>query len=174
MTAALAAVVAMRSPQVRVNAVVRRLDKMVQSLSIQSDDPNRLAKSILHKYVELGCRVSLEGNLDSFDLSSFEGLTDQETHEIHRHTIRPKLDFLVFDINPDSLSALLEVLEDPFAFEPDKIIHFQIERAGSLLFGAYDNFDDECVFAFPPISEEDLQNFKKEKIIKSYNQVTGS
>lgn len=147
---------------------------MVQYFSIQPDDPSRLAEAILHKYIELGCRVSLEGNLSSFDLSSFDRLTDQETHEIHRHTIRPRLDFLVFDINPDSLSALLEVLEDPLAFEPDKIIHFQIEHAGSLLFGAYDNFDDECVFAFPPISEEDLQIFKNEKIIKSYNQLTGS
>ena len=76
-------------------------------------------------------------------------------------------DFVSFDVSD-------EVLEDPLAFEPDKIIHFQIEHAGSLLFGAYDNFDDECVFAFPPISEEDLQIFKNEKIIKSYNQLTGS
>jgi hypothetical protein len=48
-------------------------------------------------------------------------------------------------------------------------VHIQVERAGNLVLGAYDNFHRNCVVASEPTSESFLAELKAWGVIGSYN-----
>ncbi len=84
--------------------------------------------------------ISFEGNLPKCGPSS------AETDSLKRGTVYPRLDFIVFPLEPESFTAILMKVF-PEGSDPDDIIHIQIEKDGRLAFGAYDNFHPECTVA---------------------------
>ena len=50
------------------------------------------------------------------------------------------------------------------------IIHIQIEKAGELQFGSYDNFHHECIVGFPPgVTPELLNLLQSSGAIRSWS-----
>ncbi len=50
----------------------------------------------------------------------------------------------------------------------DHIIHVQIETAGELAFGAYDNFHDKCTFCSHAVPAEVLQSLLASGVISAF------
>jgi len=48
---------------------------------------------------------------------------------------------------------------------PQRIIHIQIEKDGVLQFGAYDNFDPECLFFGAALDQEFVDSLVSEGIL---------
>lgn len=114
-------------------------------------------------------RVSLEGDLGQFDLLACSGASSDETHEIHRHTKSPKLDFVVLPVTVDQLVTLKHRLGGAGVFGVGgRLVHVQVEFQGKLVFGGYDNFHKECVVAYPPLGVTFLEQLKVKGILRSY------
>jgi hypothetical protein len=51
------------------------------------------------------------------------------------------------------------------------IIRVQIERNGKMAFAAYDNFDRECVVAYPAASSASLDELTMTGVLRNYIRV---
>jgi hypothetical protein len=87
--------------------------------------------------------ISFEGDLQGLALKSVQGASEHETSALKRNTIWPKEDFVVLPLEPAKGKAILLALGGNV---PRAVIHIQIEKANTLAFGAYDNFDPNCIF----------------------------
>ncbi|HET7872797.1 MAG TPA: hypothetical protein VFL42_09825 [Terriglobales bacterium] len=92
--------------------------------------------------------MSFEGDLKAFSILKFPASGYTETTVLKRHTIWPKQDFVVVPLEASSGPAILNAIGGRV---PRRIMHFQIEKAGVLEFGAYDSFDPECLFFGPAL-----------------------
>jgi hypothetical protein len=95
------------------------------------------------KELARNAHMSFEGSLGRLRLASIPGASEEETLALKRNTIRPKQDFIVVPLEPSSEKTILSAIGGTL---PRSIIHIQIEKAGILEFGAYDNFYPECIF----------------------------
>jgi hypothetical protein len=50
-------------------------------------------------------------------------------------------------------------------------MHLQIERNGKMAFAAYDNFDRECVVAYPAVSSASLDELTMTGVLRNYIRV---
>jgi len=53
---------------------------------------------------------------------------------------------------------------------PGAIIHIQIEKDGQLQFGAYDNFDPECIYFGSEVKENVIQSLISQNIMRPYSE----
>jgi hypothetical protein len=51
------------------------------------------------------------------------------------------------------------------------VTHVQIERHGSLVFAAYDNFHPDCVWVVGRINEQILEDLREAGILSAYKHV---
>jgi hypothetical protein len=86
--------------------------------------------------------ISFEGNFDGLRLLGIPGAVEEETATLKRNTSWPKQDFAVVPLEAGSSETILAAIGGAL---PRKIIHVQIEKAGLLLFGAYDQFQPGCI-----------------------------
>jgi hypothetical protein len=107
--------------------------------------------------------LSVEGDLHGFDLDRIPGVSDKETAILKRNTIGPRQDFRVIPLESSMGHKLLSAISGAV---PKRIIHIQIERDGVLQFGAYDNFDPECLFFGPALNQEFLDSLVRQEILK--------
>lgn len=133
-------------------------------------DAQKFIAHLLERFRGNDCRASFEGQLQELSLSTMNLASSLETEQIHRHTIWPKQDFCIVPVTQDSVSKLIEIVENPIAFLPDCIVHFQIEIGGQLLFGSYDNLDKSCFFAYPPITSKDLESMVQLGLLNGYSE----
>lgn len=118
--------------------------------------------------VDQDCRASFEGDLSKVHLGNIEWAKSDETLQVHRHTIWPKQDFLVVPVTQESLPQIINVIDSETAFSSDCIDHFQIELEEQIVFGSYDNLDQSCFIAYPPMLREDLDKMVESGLIASY------
>ena len=98
------------------------------------------------------------------------GGTFEETTVLKRNTRSPKLDFVVLPVSDALLKRLKEQLSKSGVFSiGGSLVHVQIEHQGKLIFGAYDNFDPDCVVADSPFNEVFLSSLQKQGIIHGYD-----
>jgi hypothetical protein len=105
-------------------------------------DKARLLTAITEK---LGgdAHISFEGSLRHLSLLTAPGSSQDETVALKRNTLWPQQDFVVLPL--ESL-ILKQILLASSGTVPRTILHVQIEKADTLQFAAYDNFDPECIF----------------------------
>jgi hypothetical protein len=97
--------------------------------------------------------VSFEGNLGGLTLS---GTSETETEALKRNTLWPEQDFIIVPLEESTIRPTMTAIGGNV---PKTIIHIQIEKAGRLEFGAYDNFQPGCVSfgdAVPPMVLDSL------------------
>lgn len=115
-------------------------------------------------------RVSFEGDLDRLALADLPGASTSETPVLQRHTVEPIQDFVTIPITGDTIHILEERLSAPGLFQQGGAVeHVQVEHAGHLVLGAYDNFHKDCVVAYEPTPESLLEQLKASGVIRSYD-----
>lgn len=114
-------------------------------------------------------RISLEGDLSRCSFPPNLDPSGDETQALRRHTASPKQDFIVLSLTPESVRPILDVILPDNRYLDD-IIHIQIEKAGELQFGSYDQFHHECIVGFPPgVTPELLHQLQSSGVIRSWS-----
>ena len=118
-------------------------------------------------------RVSFEGDLGRLGLAELPGASTSESPVLRRTTIYPRQDFVVIPVTGETLSLLHRRLSGPGLF-PDggALVHVQLEHAGRIVLGAYDNFHKDCVVASDPAPESLLERLRESGVIRSYAPAT--
>jgi hypothetical protein len=106
--------------------------------------------------------ISFEGDVRGFGLDKFPGASDKETPVLKRNTIWPKQGFLVVPLESSMGQKLLSTIGGAI---PQGIIHIQIEKDGVLQFGAYDDFDPECLSWGPAFDQEFVESLVSQGIL---------
>ena len=96
-------------------------------------------------------QISFEGGLRDTGLNELAGVTHAETEALRRVTSIPELDFVVAPLTSENIAAIWKALENRFVF------------------GAYDNFDRDCVVATDKFPVEILDRLVERGVIRSYN-----
>ena len=108
--------------------------------------------------------ISFEGSLGAVQLSGVPGASEAETPVLKRSTTWPKQDFVVVPLEPSTTQTILSKLGGSV---PKSIIHVQIEKAGVLEFGAYDNFHPECLYIGKVVTEKLLESLSSQGVLVS-------
>ena|ERR1700676_682019 len=112
--------------------------------------------AMMHARAAENTNVSFEGMLSHTELAQMEGVGHEESDVLKGSTLQPKRDFRILPLTPQNVSAIVKAITSKIAFGNRGIIHVQIERNGKMAFAAYDNFDRECVVAYPAVSSASL------------------
>jgi hypothetical protein len=113
-----------------------------------------------------GARISLEGDLHACNFTSDLVVTFDEDGILTRNTLSPRLDFIVLRLDVATVAAIFEQVV--IAGLSEAIIHVQIERAGVLQLGAYDNFHPDCVVTGPAVQPALLSELKSKSIVRNF------
>lgn len=70
---------------------------------------------------------------------------DEGETSLRRQTSTPELDFLILPLSVATEHWIWDAVSKVDHLADDGVIHTQIEKAGRLAFGAYDNFHSDCV-----------------------------
>jgi hypothetical protein len=115
-----------------------------------------------------GAHISFEGDLSRCrGLLTLPGASTEETEDLRRQTLYPVQEFVVLPLEPETVRPILaEVLPEGRVVRD--IIHVQIERAGRLAFGAYDNFHRDCLVCWPAVPQELLEQLRVNGVLRSW------
>jgi hypothetical protein len=113
-------------------------------------------------------QISFEGNFQDPEFwESFEAVPEQ-TSILGRQTIVPQLDFVILPLDHKTVARLTAYLQQNSSSLADAIIHIQIGNDSEVMFGAYDNFHEECVFASDSFPRGLLEQLAATDDIKSF------
>jgi len=107
--------------------------------------------------------VSFEGDLRHLTLSSLQRASSDETTVLKRNTTWPKQDFVVLPLDSDGIETIMSAIGGSV---PRSILHIQIEKSGTLQFGAYDQFHPECIFFGTSLDAVFLDSLISERVIE--------
>jgi hypothetical protein len=113
-----------------------------------------------------GGRMSLEGDLSRCAFADEAVVGREDVGLLKRITLYPVLDFVVLFLEPTTIAPLFKQIMA--AGLSRAIIHIQIEHAGTLQLGAYDNFHSECVVTGPGVHVELLSELKSQGILRDF------
>lgn len=134
---------------------------------VARDKPGLLVAMMRHLAGD--AHISFEGDLSRCSFSASLNPSGEETPALRRNTAIPKQDFAVLPLTPESVRPILDVVLPNNQYLED-IIHIQIEKAGRLQFGSYDNFHPECIVGFPPgVTPELLVQLRSSGVIRSWS-----
>jgi hypothetical protein len=108
--------------------------------------------------------ISFEGDLRNLRLSSLPGASETETAALKRNTLWPRQEFVVLPLELSTGKVILSAIGGTV---PGSIIHVQIEKAGVLEFGAYDNFHPECIYFRGGVRLEFLESMVSQGLLRS-------
>jgi hypothetical protein len=114
----------------------------------------------------VGGRMSLEGDLSKCAFPQGIVLGREGDGVLKRNTLAPRQDFVVLRLELDSVPLMVK--EVMAAGLKQAIIHVQIEQAGVLQLGAYDNFYPDCVVTGPAVSPALLDELQSAGILRDY------
>jgi hypothetical protein len=137
------------------------------SASWQVLDKQRLFRLAMEELAG-DAHISFEGNLHGLRLHGLPGASEEETDSLKRNTSWPKQDFVVVPLNADSIGTILAAIGGAL---PRKIIHGQIEKAGVLQFGAYDQFEPGCIVFGTTVNRQFLETLVLHGIMKTFSQI---
>jgi hypothetical protein len=136
----------------------------MQKRSWTVHDKSRLLLALMEELAG-DAHISFEGDPPQCKLKSFLGASEEETFALKRNTIWPKQDFIVVRVEPAMGNTILSALGGNV---PRAVI--QIENANALAFGAYDNFDPECIFFGCAVPQALLQALAVKGVLKSSSE----
>ena len=110
--------------------------------------------------------MSLEGDLSRCAFPADVVLAREELGTLRRNTTSPRQDILVLRLEPGSAAAVFEKIAA--AGLSRAILHVQIERAGVLELGAYDNFHPGCVVTGPGVGERLLSELLAAGVLRGF------
>jgi hypothetical protein len=125
-------------------------------------DKGQLLLALMEEF-EGSARVSFEGDLRALSLLEYPGASFQPTGALKRGTLWPQQDFVVVPLEPLSSKKIFAALGGTV---PKKVLHVQIEKDGMLEFGAYDNFDPECIFFGSAVRREFVELLVLKEILQ--------
>ena len=141
--------------------------------SLDTRDRPRLLFAMMRAFESDQSRIAFEGNLASTELFRLEGASYNETKNLKRATISPKLDFIVLALVPARVPEIEKAIRSKIPFGGYKgIIHVQIEADGKIMFGAYDNFGIGSVIVNGLVSTAVLDDLVKTRALRSYSPVS--
>lgn len=111
--------------------------------------------------------ISFEGDLHRIYLQGIGAVDEGETL-LRRQTSTPELDFLILPLSVATEHWIWDAVSKVDHLADDGIIHTQIEKAGRLTFGAYDNFHSDCVGASDAVPRRVLERLKESGVIQSF------
>ena len=134
---------------------------------VARDKPGLLIAMMRHLAGD--AHVSFEGDLSRCSFSSSLSPSGEETAALRRNTAYPRQAFVVLPLTPESVRPILDVVLPGNRYLKD-IIHIQIEKAGEVQFGSYDNFHRDCIVGFPPgVTPELLNQLQSSGVIRSWS-----
>jgi hypothetical protein len=113
-----------------------------------------------------GGHMALEGDLSRCNFADEVVVGREEVDVLKRNTLHPRQDFVVLRLEPETVAPIFKQVM--VAGVSRAIIHVQIERAGVLQLGSYDNFHPECVVTGPGVSAALLTELKSEGILRGF------
>ncbi len=114
--------------------------------------------------------ISFEGGLDNLNFSTLPGAACAEIEKILQRQTISQLDFIVIPLTEQNLREIWKELIAKDHLVREGIIHVQIRYCGKLVFGGYDNFHRECVFADSSVPIELLEKLKANGVIRKYTK----
>jgi len=108
-------------------------------------------------------QMSLEGDLSRCKFADDLVIANEEIGLLKRNTIWPRQDFVVLRLEPDTIAPIFK--QALAAGLKRAIIHVQIELAGMLQLGSYDNFYPGSVFTGPRVSGALLSELKSNRVL---------
>lgn len=115
--------------------------------------------------------ISFEGDLDKIQKPHFV-LDINNTQNIWRNTITPRLDFWIFRIDENSKDYLIKDFIHRVGIR-DNVVHISVEHESRLIFNSNDNMDSEGVFLSCGefFSFALLKRLKTESVIKEIEKI---
>jgi len=130
--------------------------------------------TLLREFAGKG-EISLEGYIRRGTLSRLPGASTRPTEALRKQVVFaiPWTRFVVIPLSDHNVTVLTRLVTacDDWA---DIILQLQIATAGGLVFGAYDNFHEECVVAYREFPTDLLDRFVADGIIGGYRKVPES
>jgi hypothetical protein len=145
---------------------------MDEIFRLDTRDRTRLLLAMMRVLASGNCRISFEGNLSHTGLAQLIEVVSEESGVLKRATLQPRLDFLVLPLNEENVTAIATAIVSKIAFGQKGILHVQIAIDGKIAFAAYDNFDRECVVAYPPVKSALLDGLVGTQVLRSYKCVS--
>jgi hypothetical protein len=109
-------------------------------------------------------RVSFEGSLENTRLMGLDGATTNETAALKRNTTWPVQDFVIVPLGADRIDGILRAIGMTIS---RTILHIQVERAGKLEFGLYDNPSSGMPFLGSAFSAEFVKGLESLGIVET-------
>jgi hypothetical protein len=125
---------------------------------------------LLEKMIDLFCddaAISFEGDLSQADLRGIPVLSREPTAVLKCNTLQPKSDFLIIPLTDESKDLIKRQLLPRIGIST-RVDHIQIEQHSVLVFGAYDHFDDDCVWVSLDNNQALLDSLVKQGILREY------
>jgi hypothetical protein len=110
-------------------------------------------------------RISFEGDLRTFRLSTIDGASEEETPLLRRNTISPRQDFVTLPLSSSTAGEIMPAIGGSVS---RKILHIQIVKSGNLEFGAYDNFHPGLVQLGATFDEEFIDKLLADGILGTH------
>ena len=134
---------------------------------IARDKPGLLTRMM--RFLAGEARISFEGNLSRCKFPLTIASADEEDSILRRQTIEPRQDFVILQLEHDTIRPILDIVLPDNRFMED-IVHIQIEKHGELQFGSYDNFHHECIVCFLGVPTKFLDELAQTGVIKSWTK----
>src|ERR1035437_3911064 len=122
---------------------------------------NRLLLAFM-KELAGDAQISFEGDLQALGLLGLPGASTEESNVLKRNTLWPRQDFVVLPLEAQAVGAVIAAIGGTISHA---IIHIQIEKAGKLEFGAYDNFHPQSMFFGGAVTQSFLDSLVAEGIL---------
>lgn len=129
-------------------------------------DKRRLLLALIEDLAR-DARISFEGDLHGLALFHIPDASDESTPTLRRNTRWPKQDFVIVPLEPPMGKKIMAAIGGTL---PNAIIHIQIEKNGSLQFGAYDNFHPECIYWGSTVKQAVIESLISQGIIRPYTE----
>jgi hypothetical protein len=129
-------------------------------------DKRRLLAALMEELAG-DAHVSFEGDLQQLTLTRPPGASEEPTATLKRNTHWPKQDFIIVPLQPSMGKKIIAAIGGTV---PNGIIHIQIEKAGLLQFGAYDNFHPECIYFGNAVNEAVIESLVSQGIMRPYTK----
>lgn len=126
----------------------------------------RLLDAVTERYCPGGL-VSLEGDLSRCDFSAIRSHRKEETDVLKRQTISPVQDFVVMPLERDTIEIVKRKVFRRVGIRR-YVDHIQMEKAGRLVFAAYDQFVAGCVWIEARFGEDSLRKLVHEGVISRF------
>jgi hypothetical protein len=136
---------------------------------IRVQQPVEFLKAVLARFT-VDAYLSLEGDLSHLSCGLLTPIATEPNSVLRRNTIWPKEDFAIFAVTDETREPLTRSLL-PQVGVRSHVMHVQLASAGQLVCGAYDQFDESCVWVDSSFGEQALRALHNAHVIDSYELV---